>query len=279
MPATLRFHLGISGDVGRNRSVGRRADVFCPRKHDRPLSSGDRDLALQGEIMRGRRLATKVALLAGAALAASGLSGCGEAATGPVAPARPATGVCVGVQDCEVVASPDVDGDGVRDQVGFVVVHVKTATGERLRRGQDVLWFPRGEFYGAAPIDGRPGDELVVGTTMGAHTLFFTTLTVQNGRLERLAPPGGEREWMIDGAFSFHAGVTRQVQNGRAVVTLRDAGRQGVRPVFVGHDRTYVWRAGGWQPQSTTRERYRGEDAVAEVGGWHVRGLPRFPDF
>lgn len=235
--------------------------------------------------MRGRRFATRFALLTGAL--ALGLTGCGNNTTEPAAaPAEPATGVCVGVQDCKVVSRPDVDGDGVRDQVGFVaeserrvVVHVKTAAGQKLQRGLTVMWFPRGEFYGAAPIDGRAGDELVVGTTMGAHTLFFTTLTVQNGRLERLAPPGGEREWMIDGAFSFHAGVTRQVQNGEAVVTLRDAGRQGARPVFVGQDRTYVWRAGGWQEQSTTRERYRGEDAVAEVGGWHVRGLPRFPQF
>jgi hypothetical protein len=234
--------------------------------------------------MRGRTFATQAALLAVTLL--FGVTGCGEDEAGSLTPAEPASGVCRDVQDCEVVADPDVDGDGVRDQVGFVVesrervvVHVKTATGETLERDLDVMWFPRGEFYGAAPIDGRPGDELVVGTSMGAHTLWFTTLAVQDGRLELLEAPDGEPEWMIDGAFSFYAGVTREVQDGQVRVTLRDAGRQGTRPVFVGRDRSFVWRDGGWQHASTTRERYRGNDAVAEVGGWHVPGLPRFPEF
>jgi hypothetical protein len=234
--------------------------------------------------MRGRRFAARVTALA--LTLTFGLTGCGQDTAEDATPARPATGVCAGVADCKVVASPDVDGDGVRDQVGFVVaskrqvvVHVRTASGESTQRSLDVLWFPRGEFYGAAPIDGRPGEELVVGTTMGAHTLFFTTLTVQNGRLELLAPPGGEDDWMVDAAFSFHAGVTREVRDGQVFVTLQDAGRRGVRPLFVGRDRTYVWRAGGWQERSTTRERYRGEDAVASVGGWHVQGLPEFPEF
>jgi hypothetical protein len=215
------------------------------------------------------------------------LTGCAGADTGRDAtPVEPATGVCRDIAGCQVVATTDVDGDGVRDQVGFVVdtkrhvvVHVKTALGRLMSRGLDVIWFPRGEFYGAAPIDGRPGAELVVGTTMGAHTMFFTTLTARSGRLVRLEPPGGDSEWMIDAAYSFHAGVTRRLQDGSAVVVLRDAGRDGLHPVFSGRDRTFVWRDGGWQHQSTTRRRYRGEDAVAPVGGWHVAGLHRFPEF
>jgi hypothetical protein len=229
--------------------------------------------------MRGRLLAPAVS-----GLLALVLTSCGGQDT--AAPAEPATGVCADVGDCRVVAGEDLDGDGVRDQVGFVVaskrrvvVHVKTASGDELRRNLPVLWFPRGEFYGAAPIDGRPGAELVVGTNMGAHTLWFTTLSVQNGRLVRLDPPGAEDEWMIDGAFSFHAGVTRRVEDGRAVVVLHEAGRDGARPTFTGRDRTYVWRDGGWQHRSTTRPRYAGEGEAAQVGGWHVRGLPRFPAF
>jgi hypothetical protein len=174
----------------------------------------------------------------------------------------------------------------VRDQVGFVVetkkhvvVHVKTATGRRLSRGMDVLWFPRGEFYGAAPVDGRSGSELVVGTTMGAHTLWFTTLTMRAGRLVRLDPPGREDEWMIDGAFSFFAGVVRRVENGTAVVTVRQAGRNGLRPTFTGIDRTYVWAGDAWQHRSTTRTSYPDDKAADVVGGWHVAGLPRYPEF
>ncbi len=234
--------------------------------------------------MRGRLLAAAVSAMSTVAV---GVAGCAAPdTTTPAAPAKPATGVCVGVDKCRVVASEDVDGDGVPDQVGFVVaserrvvVHVKTAAGDRLRHSMPVLWFPRGEFYGAAPIDGRPGAELVVGSNMGAHTMWFTTLSVTGGRIVRLDAPGADTEWMIDGAFSFHAGVTRQVENGRAVVVVREAARNGARPTFTGRDRAYVWRDGGWRHRATTRPRYETEDRAAAVGGWHVRGLPRFPAF
>jgi hypothetical protein len=199
--------------------------------------------------------------------------------------AEPASGVCDEVPECDVVANADVDGDGVADEVGFVVqsrrevvVHVKTAAGQSLQHPLEVMWFPRGEFYGAAPIDGRPGAELVVGTNMGAHTLFFTTLSVQDGRIVQLDAPGGDDEWMVDGAFSFQAGVTRRVEDGQAVVVLSDAARRGHRSAFAGRDRTFVWTDAGWEHRSTTRRRYRGEESVLEVGGWHVEGLPRFPE-
>lgn len=218
------------------------------------------------------------------------LVGCGgtssDRTAAPASPSAPATGVCDGVPKCHVVANTDVDGDAVRDQVGFVVetkrhvvVYVKTATGQRVSRGMDVLWFPRGEFYGAAPVDGQPGAELVLGSTMGAHTMWFTTLTMRGGRLVRLDPPGRDNEWMIDGAFSFFAGVVRRVDNGTVVVTLRQAGRNGIRPTFTGSDRTYVWAGDGWRHRSTTRTHYPDDKAAGVVGGWHVAGLPRFPEF
>lgn len=223
-------------------------------------------------------------LVAGAcALVALPLSACASQTTTSVRD-EPARGVCDGVAQCRVVADEDVDGDGRGDQVGFVVeskkrvvVRVTTAAGRTLSRGLDTVWFPKGEFYGAAPVDGRPGAELVVGTNMGAHTLWFTTLTIRSGNLVRLAPPGGEDEWMVDGAYSFHAGVSRRTENGRAVVVLRDAARDGAAPRFSGRDRTYVWRDGGWQHESTVRTRYRSERAVSRIGGWHVEGLPRLP--
>jgi hypothetical protein len=232
--------------------------------------------------MRGRFWAA-----AASGLLTLSLLGCASPSNDRTAtPAQPATGVCTGVAKCRVVANTDVDGDGVRDQVGFVVstkrhvvVYVKTATGQRVNRGMDVLWFPRGEFYGAAPVDGQPGSELVVGSTMGAHTMWFTTLTMQGGRLVRLDPPGRDDEWMIDGAFSFFAGVVRRVENGTVVVTLRQAGRNGVRPTFTGSDRTYAWTGNGWRHRSTTRTHYAGDKAAGVVGGWHVAGLPRFPEF
>jgi hypothetical protein len=236
----------------------------------------------------------RTGVLAGAVagLLAMSMVACASPRTAPTgAVAAPpdavaAAGVCTDVARCQVVARTDVDGDARRDEVGFVVeskrhvaVLVRTASGRLLRRGLDTLWFPRGEFFGAAPIDGHAGAELVVGTTMGAHTLFFTTLTARSGRLVRLPPPGGQDEWMIDAAYSFHAGVTRDVRDGRAVVVLHDAGREGAAPRFSGRDRSYVWRAGAWRHLRTVRTRYRGEQQVSAVGGWHVPGLPRMPDF
>jgi len=216
------------------------------------------------------------------------LAGCASSdpSPGAIGRAEPAPGVCDGVPKCRVVANIDVDGEGRPDEVGFVVeskkrvvVRVTTAAGETASRELDTMWFPRGEFFGAAPVDGRPGAELVVGTTMGAHTLWFTTLAMDSGRLEVLPAPGAEDEWMIDGAYSFHAGVTRRVDNGRAVVVVRDAARDGLAPRFSGRDRTYVWTDGGWQLESTERTRYRGEQSVARIGGWHVDGLRQFPPF
>jgi hypothetical protein len=228
--------------------------------------------------MRRRLLASLLSGLVGV-----GLAGCASPQA-ETEPAAPAPRVCAGIPKCKVVARTDVDGDGVRDQVGFVVpardrvvVHVATASGDRMRRGLDTVWFPRGEFYGATPIDGRPGAELAVGTLMGAHTLFFTTLTARDGRLVVLDAPGARDEWMIDGAFSFHAGVTRRVRDGRVTVVLREAERVGHRSRFRGRDRAYVWQGGGWQLRSTRRTSFEGERSVTGVGGWHVGDLPRFP--
>jgi hypothetical protein len=216
------------------------------------------------------------------------LSACASSDPSPGATARaePAPGVCDGVPKCRMVANTDVDGDGRPDEVGFVVesknrvvVRVTTASGETVGRELETMWFPRGEFFGATPIDGRPGAELVVGTTMGAHTLWFTSLAMDSGRLEVLPAPGAEDEWMIDGAYSFHAGVSRRVADGRALVVLRDAARDGQAPRFSGRDRTYVWTDSGWRLESSERTRYRGERAVARIGGWHVAGLRTFPRF
>jgi hypothetical protein len=228
----------------------------------------------------------RVRLFAGAVSSLLGLSLLGCASSERAPSAEPVPGVCDGVQDCRVVAREDVDGDGRADEVGFVVeskrrvaARVVTAAGRTATRDLDTMWFPRGELFGAAPIDGRPGAELVVGTTMGAHTLWFTALTLRSGQLERLPAPDGEDEWMVDGAYSFHAGVVRRVVDGRAVVVLRDAARKGVSARFSGRDRTYVWADGGWQHRSTQRTRYRTETGVARISGWHVEGLPRVPDF
>lgn len=213
--------------------------------------------------------------------------GCAAPGSGRVtAPeAGPATGACAGADGCRVVTRVDVDGDDRADEVGFdvespdrVTVRVATTGGETLRHRLRTIWFPEPELFGAAPIDGRPGAELVVGTTMGAHTLFFTTLAVRDGGLVRVPAPAGP-EWMIDGAFAFHAGVLRRVDDGRVTVVLREAARQGQSPRFAGTDRFYVWRGGGWRHLRTERTRYRTQEAAGRVGGWHVPGLPRRPDF
>jgi hypothetical protein len=215
------------------------------------------------------------------------LVGCAgpDSGSGRVAEPEARPSACADAAGCRVVAGVDVDGDDRADEVGFVVESRKRATlrlatsgGQTLRHRLRVTWFPEPEFFGAAPIDGRPGAELVVGTTMGAHTLFFSTLSVRDGEIVRVPAPAGP-EWMIDGAFAFHAGVVRRIEDGRVTVVLREAARQGQSPRFAGTDRTYVWRDGGWRHLRSERTRYRTEEAASRVGGWHVPGLPRRPDF
>lgn len=231
---------------------------------------------------RGLTAALAVATTTTALTASAGVAG----ASGAVGSTAARAGVCEGIALCQVVAHKDVDGDTLRDHVGFVprrdrgVLRVATATGALLRKAVDTrFWAPdgRGEWLGAARIDGRHGVELVVGTSRGAHAMLFTVVTYRDGRLVRESVPGPGDEWLVDASIASFAGVWRRLVDDRAVVNLKSAERVDATRQYRGLNRRFVWRHGAWQPAGTVHTTYPGPRRAGEIAGWHVRGLPTFP--
>lgn len=196
------------------------------------------------------------------------------------------SGVCGKIAHCRVVAHKDVDGDGRRDHVGWVqrsqdvvVIRVRTGDGDLLRRRVDVrFWWGGGAWAGAAAVDGRRGKELLVGSTMGAHTPGYTMLTYRRGRLVVEAPPDGYDHWYIDAAYSVYAGWWRRIDdNGRVKLVDKLALRDGAKRTFSGTNTTYVWRNGHWAEKRTLKRHYKNAKAASKIAGFHIRGLARFP--
>jgi hypothetical protein len=264
---------------------------------------------------RPARLAASLA--SALTLLVAGLSGCGTAPTPTVPAATPApstttrtadptsaksavrataTDVCTGVSGCRRVATIDVDGDARADQVGVlgdgpasggsITVRVRTATGHTAQStGRNVYWYTS-PFFGAAPLDGRAGAEILVGDTAGAHTQQFRVLTYRKGKLVTLAPPPYVRRsaapdrstarWLVDGSYSFSYGIYRSVSASGVTLTLKSAVRNSSGRGHIGHATSYRWRDGGWVEVSAKTVRYPTDASVAGLGGWHVRGLPLF---
>lgn len=244
-----------------------------------------------------RMPARKVLVAAVAALgSASGLI----VSSAPAAVAGPSTSVCAEVSGCKKVLTRDVDGDGRGDQVGIVernitsgngsvTVLVRTYRGKRLQiTNHGVSWFGRA-WHGAAAIDGHRGAELVVGQFVGAHMMQFRVITVRKGKLVWLwapkPPKGGStgvsrKNWLIDSSYSFDAGVYRSVKRGVVTLQVKSASRYtsdvSSNPRYHVTIARYTWRSGKWQKKSYSTVTRRAATAAA-VGGWHVKGLPRFP--
>jgi hypothetical protein len=201
-----------------------------------------------------------------------------------VATATP-RGVCHGYDRCHVVAKADVDGDRRADAIGYqrlagdrtAVVRVLTASGDRLSRRVDVRgWFGGGRWGGATHIDGVHGVEILVGSTLGAHTPFYTMLTYRDGRLLVEQSPRGERTWFVDAAASVYFGWWRKVSDGRVTITSRSA-LLHAHGAWSGSDIRYRWQADHWQKVSRTKHLYAGPRAASKIYGWHVNGLDREP--
>lgn len=103
-------------------------------------------------------------------------------------------------------------------------------------------WTP---WYGASDLDRRPGKELLVGFTSGAHTQIYTALTDRGGSLVKLKAPG-------NGKYSFW-GVNSSYGTGSEGWKCTTAGVES-RSVYpnsrhtrfhIARDR-YVFRAGSW---------------------------------
>lgn len=238
-----------------------------------------------------RRGARRAGALVGTLVLAIGLAACG--ADPPAVDSTSAGAGSGGAQAApagpdRTVARTDVDGDGRADAVYYRVrdaesarVVVRTGDGDRLtHRLSTELWPPRGQWHGAAALDGAPGAELVVGTVMGAHTPMFTVLTYRSGGLTVMDNPAGVygREWPIDAFYNGYLGWTRTVRDGQVRLALRSLIRTGSSRTFTGEKQTFRWTAMGWRQTGTSRLTVTGDESAARVGGWHVDGLPRWAD-
>lgn len=237
------------------------------------------------EVPAARSRPRSVGVLLGGLGLALAASACGTAGTERTAtPAEP--GVTTGAAPDRSVARTDVDGDGAADTVYYRVrsadvarVVVRTSSGQRLVRGLSTKFWPRGQWYGATPLDGVPGDELVVGTWMGAHTPMFTVLTYRFGDLEVMDNPAGiyGRLWPIDAFYNGYLGWTRTVEDGEVRLTLRSVLRTGQTKEFTGEAEHFRWAGNGWVRAGVEPISVRGDKRAAQIGGWHVKGLPSWP--
>lgn len=150
----------------------------------------------------------------------------GPLATAPVAGASPvaapAARVAVDDRPGHTVSTRDVDGDGERDVVRYVVldgdrvrISARAGTGTPARAVLDTSLWPRrgGAWRGAAPIDGNTGAELVVGTSRGASARQWTVLTMRHDDLLVQHDPlrSSASTWTTDAYLNGFTGWTREV--------------------------------------------------------------------
>ena len=184
-----------------------------------------------------------------------------------------------------VVARVDVDGDQRPDHVRYFVlsddlveITVETADGLTRSRRLNTEWWPRGHWHGAALLDGRPGQELVVGTSMGAHTPLFSVLTWRGDRLVKESAPGRWGLWPVDAYYNGYFGWLRTRSSGHVHMTARSVTRDdGVGHHWSGQAITFTWRAGRWVRSATRPLSIQGDHNASRIGGWRVSGLKRWP--
>jgi len=210
-------------------------------------------------------------------------------------PAPPPTTACTGLAKCQVVARSDIDGDKKKDQIGVaitgransrnrkIIVRVRTAQGRTLQTTGDKVTWSYAPFHAAAAIDARPGNEIIVGDSMGAHSLSWRIITYRKGALVTLPPPkksGGANRpsrWLTDSAYSFELGWWRSASStGSVTLTRKDAVRNDSGKGHTGKITVYRWKSDHWSKRSTRTKHYRDKAAYA-LGGWHIKRVPTWP--
>ena len=196
-------------------------------------------------------------------------------------------GVCRGVSRCSVKARADVNGDGAEDAVAVagrgsgadreIIVRVKTGPGLVVGTRRPAPYWYGSLWQGTAGLDGRPGKEVVVGQSMGAHTQLYRALTWLDDRLVTLDAPGSARYWTIDGAVWISVGWLHRSTDPAGTIRKRSAVRTGdaLRSPFKGTVTTFRWNGTGWTRVASTTRRVSDRTAFS-WGGFHVRGLPRW---
>ena len=204
---------------------------------------------------------------------------------------------CTGVKaTCTIVAHTDVTGDGKKDSVGIVIrqadggvitryqVRVRTAQGKLIHKADKHADWQGKVFFGAAPIDGEPGKELVVGHIAGAHTAFYHVLAYRHGKLVLLKAPKLPaaaaglntygRSWIDDGAVSSFAGIHRTASHGQVKLVENFGSRDPSAAKYTGWHVSYHWSGDHWALTSYHRKSWT-EKQSESLWGWHVKGLPR----
>jgi hypothetical protein len=158
----------------------------------------------------------------------------------------------------------DIDGDGAQDAVtisalpgftvndygqgqGQVLVHVDFASGGFAEAYVDSVdyysvrspWTP---WLGASDLDHRPGKEIVIGTSTGAHAQLFAAYAFRQGELIELSSPLGG-DWMINSSFGTGSSGWHCTRHGVEVRAV-SAPRSGKVRVTL---KSYVLRDSGWK--------------------------------
>ncbi len=195
--------------------------------------------------------------------------------------------VCAGIAGCRVVARVDVDGDGHRDTValvrrgggegrrGSVTVRVAVSADRvvRLRLPLDNWTGP--VWQGAAALDARPGQDLLVGRQMGASAQFYQSVTWRHGRLVPLDAPGPSRWWSVGRSATVIGGWLRHASDPAGVIRWRVA-TAAAPGTYLGQVTTYRWRAGAWHQLRVRVVAPLSPARAARWGGFHVPGLARW---
>ena len=204
--------------------------------------------------------------------------------------------VCVGVADCHLELTADVDGDGASDGVAVVGHPVKLEYGGyswdpdshptlRVATGRRTLTLPiRFEGYdghlvlGAGQVDGVPGNELLVGEATGAHGSTQTVLTIRAGRLVALASPapyfGGTDPvgaWGADASLTSNLGW-RCLPGGRVEEYTAGGDYVPSAPDGIEYElirQTWRWTPAGWVSVSRVVQRHRtGREITGAYMDW-----------
>ncbi|UYM07529.1 hypothetical protein [Solicola gregarius] len=205
------------------------------------------------------------------------------ASAAPSGVLSPAQAVHAAHEQERVVKRADVDGDGrtdvvrVRDGDNRVRVTVDRARGRTLRRtlgsGSE---YEQPSWHGAANLNGRRGKELAVLTRYGAHSLFFSVLTVRHGKLVLQRAPGGKKTWFVDGAAWIAAGWKRSHEHGHLRMSYRLVTKDWDTDRWHGSATKYRWAKHRWHRVDKHALRPHSDRAAFRYGGWRVKGLPRY---
>lgn len=163
----------------------------------------------------------------------------------------------------------DIDGDGQPDKVTLTRLNdtfpaksrLSVASSRTGRTATLVVGSPKVASISlnlatATPVDGRPGNEILISGFRGSNTSFYVIVAMANGKLKLTMPPGpvqAEDErflWFSTTALYGFSHYARKVTNGKVVLSdIRGSTRVNPsddRPETLTIQQ-YQWTAGKWR--------------------------------